>query len=428
MTRTALPSLVVEAALGANPGTDYLVFDDTTRGKFDTGTFAIDSPWTDISSYVRSFSVSRGRNRATESWSPGRCSIVLKNTDGRFDPENLSGPYVSGGATYLTPMVRVRVRALWNSTYYPLFQGFADAWNCVYPAERNAAETYLSATDGMKVLGKYEPASASVAVGSGELTGARIGRLLNLAGWPTSDRDIDTGVVTCQSTTLAQNVLTEIQNVEATEYGDFYIDASGRATWRQRYARLTDWRSNTVQATFSDVAADVAAGTAIGYARVDRSGDGDLIRNVVSRQNVGGVLQTVTNSTSSAKYLPTPDNKTDLVANSDVQALQTAQWIAWLFGNWEQRIEAIEVFPQRWPSSAWASVLALELLDRVNVVRTPPGVSAITAKSFVQGIEWSGDPGSWRLGLRLESATYQDGFLIFDSATLGKFDTGKMAA
>lgn len=427
-TATRLPTLVLEAQLGQNPGTNYLYLDDTTRGKLDTGTLAPDSLWLDISSYARSFSVSRGRNRATETYKPGTMTVSLKNTDGRFDPENLSSPYVSAGATQLKPMVRVRLRALWGGVYYPLFQGFADAWTCVYPAERKAAECILDCTDAFKVLGKFQAAAASSATGASELTGARVGRVLTAAGWPTSDRNIETGVVTCQATTLAQNALTELQNVADSEGGDLYVSSDGKVTFRQKYARLNASRSTTTQVTFSDDAATVAAGSAVGYTNIVRAGDGDLIRNSVTRANVGGSAQTVTNSTSVSAYLSASDNKTDLVGETDTQALQVAQWISYLFAQWEQRVDSVDVSPASAPSVAWPLMLGLELLDRVSVVRTPPGVSTITSKCFVQGIDWQGDPSNWTCRLSLESATYQDGFFVLDSSTLGKLDTNKLAA
>ena len=52
--------------------------------------------WSDVSAYVRSLSVSRqGTRQAGPLWnySAGTASIVLKNPDGRFDPDNLAGPY-----------------------------------------------------------------------------------------------------------------------------------------------------------------------------------------------------------------------------------------------------------------------------------------------------------------------------------------------
>jgi hypothetical protein len=53
--------------------------------------------WTDITSYVRQGTITRPGSRLQGpvwQYQAGTASLTLKNTDGRFDPDNLSGPYV----------------------------------------------------------------------------------------------------------------------------------------------------------------------------------------------------------------------------------------------------------------------------------------------------------------------------------------------
>lgn len=60
--------------------------------------FALSPGWTDISAYVRSGTISRSSNRIAGpiyQYQAGTLSLALKNADARFDPENLSGPYVT---------------------------------------------------------------------------------------------------------------------------------------------------------------------------------------------------------------------------------------------------------------------------------------------------------------------------------------------
>lgn len=427
----SLPDLIVEAALGFAADDTDLYLDDPARGLLDTATLADGIPWTDISAYVRSFSISTGRNRALEKFKAGTASLVLNNRTGLFDPENLSGSYVSAGETQLIPMVPIRISARFpktTGTVYPLFYGYADSWTCEYPGTKDAV-TVVAATDAMKVFAKFEPAGPSEPVGDGELSGARVNRVLDLWNWPGGERDIDTGLNTLQATTLAQKASQEIDSVCDSEYGDFFISAIGRPTFRQRFSRSSAERSITNQVTFSDVQANVDAGTAIGYTGISRSGDGDLIRNVVTRQNIGGVAQTVTDVASVAKFQLVSDVKTDLVNDSDVQALEVAQWISGLFSTFEQRVEYVDVAPAGNPTVAWPAMLALKFLDLVTVVRTPPNVAAITSHNYVQGLDWSGNAENWNVRVFLESASGQLGVFILDSATLGTLDSpGVLAA
>lgn len=123
----AFPTLRIEVAFNDPPGASNPIF-------------------TDITDYVMSFTVRRGKSRERDKNQAGSCSIVLDNRDRRFDPNHTAGPYT----TLVLPMKRVRIRATWN-TMYPVFDGFADSWDQQYEQSKNAT-CVLPATDGFKVL------------------------------------------------------------------------------------------------------------------------------------------------------------------------------------------------------------------------------------------------------------------------------------
>jgi hypothetical protein len=79
--------------------------------------------WTDVTAYVREFSIRRGRTDEYGAYAPGTLSVRLNNHDRRFDPENSAGPY-SGN---LLPMRRIRVRATQGGTR-TLFVGYVTGW------------------------------------------------------------------------------------------------------------------------------------------------------------------------------------------------------------------------------------------------------------------------------------------------------------
>src|SRR5947199_297510 len=146
----ALPVVTVEAAFSAGASTStWLHLDDAARGKLDTGTLAPDQTWTDISDFVLSVSTSRGSRRVESPvirYKPGPATIVLDNSDRRFDPTNLSGPYVASGVTQVTPMRAVRIRATYGGTTYDIWRGFADEWRLSY-SDPSWAQVVLTATD-----------------------------------------------------------------------------------------------------------------------------------------------------------------------------------------------------------------------------------------------------------------------------------------
>lgn len=256
-----LPDIIVEA--GLVPGTPgqastALRLDDATFGKLDTATLGDGVTWTDISQWVLNFTITRPSTRQQGplwNYQAGTLALTLDNSDGRFDPDNLAGPYVSAGATQLVAMVPLRVRAEFAGLNYPLWSGFADGWTpAVVDYEGGYAEMTVTGTDAFKALAAvYLPAVS--AEGAGADTGARISDILTRAGWFTSAEwsSIDTGNSTLQATTLGDYALNLMQIATDSEIGQLYINRAGAVTFRSRHALLMDARSNTPQAVFGDL-------------------------------------------------------------------------------------------------------------------------------------------------------------------------------
>jgi len=80
-----IPNVTTEVALASSP-------DDASP------------TWTDISAYVKRCSPTHGRDSELEDFSPGTNTIVLNNTDRRFDPTYAAGPYYGN----LHPFRRIR--------------------------------------------------------------------------------------------------------------------------------------------------------------------------------------------------------------------------------------------------------------------------------------------------------------------------------
>jgi hypothetical protein len=247
-------TLRVEVGFGGASTSNYFHLDDSARGILGTNTLGPDDGvWTDITNYVHRLSTQRGTNR-TESpllrYEAGTAIIALDNSDRRFDPTNLGGPYVAGGATQVTPMRAVRILATYASVTYEVFRGFADEWRLSYRGP-NYSLCELTCTDGTKVLANYTR-TAVAATGAGDDTGARIDRILDGISWSATDRILDTGDTTVQATTLDGNVWDEMLLNVDTEAGELYFDEAGRVFFRSRGALLSDLRSTSAVVKFGD--------------------------------------------------------------------------------------------------------------------------------------------------------------------------------
>ena len=435
-----LPQILVEAGLlSGSPSqvSTALRLDDATFGLLDTATLGQGTTWTALpASLVLNFLITRPSTRLQGplwNYQPGTCSILLDNSDGSFDPDNLAGPYVIGGVTQLAPMVPVRIRAVFAGVTYSLYSGFADGWipsQVTY--EGGYAELTLPATDAFKVLAGITLPAVSIE-GVGADTGARIADILSRAGWYTSAEwlAIDTGNSVLQGTTLGDYALNLAQVAADSEIGQLYVNNAGAVTFRNRHAPLSGTRSNTVQAVFGDLPGTVqAAGTELAYAAVGRAFDDTTIGNDIQATNVGGTLQEARDTASITKYLfPRTYARTDLILQSDADAANWADLVLYISKSGEDRFETLQVDPQADPDNLWPQVLGREIGDRIQVWHRPASVATpITKDCFIAGITHTWDSGTcaWLTTWTLQDASKYGSFLTLDNPTLGQLGSNAL--
>lgn len=423
-----LPTLIFEVGFTAGPSTGLsLHLGDSARGILDTNTLAAADVLQDVAAYVHEFSTARTSNRVAGPvlrYEAGTLTAQLNNTDRRFDPTNLAGPYVAGGVTQVTPMRIIQVRAAWAGTGYSVWRGFADSWLPGYIKGDAYSSVALTATDGFKVLGAYNRPPVAAA-GTGELTGARVSRILDSAAWPVPDRVIDTGQTTFQSTTLEGDALAELQLVSDTEIGEVYLDSAGRVTFRDRWAVLTETRSNTSQATFGD---DIPGGE-LPYFEIEPSYDDEQMVNLARITRVGGTEQLAQDATSQQNYLTHAYERSDLLMQSDSVAADHANGIVYLSKDPEYRFEALTINPLTDPDDLFPQVLGREIGDRITVRRRPPGGGAtIEREVLIRGINHDVDfrQGTWMTTWQLQAAS-KASFFVLNHATLGKLNNNALA-
>ncbi|MFF4779405.1 hypothetical protein ACFY05_41980 [Microtetraspora fusca] len=380
----------------------------------------------DVSDWVRGLTIRRGASRANTPilrYEPGTCTVTLDNSDRRFDPTHLDGPYVSGGRTQVTPMRVVRVRAAWDGHTYDLFRGYIDSWDITW-WDPDDSEAVLQVTDAFKVLANYQRPATSP-VGHGELSGARITRILDSINWASSDRIISPGNTSLQPTTLEGEALAELQLVADSDLGEFYVDGSGRVVFRGRYGVSLDERSNTPQAVFGDGGEGELpydrGGLTIAY------GDEQLI-NLARISRVDGTVQIAQDLASQEKYLIRTFDRSDLLMDTDTAAASVADWIVSISKEPELRFENITITPDLDPDSLYPQVLAREIGDRITIVRRPPGGGAPIEKDvWIRGITHEADPEQWKTTWALQSASKTVSLFTLDSPVAGRLDNYGLA-
>lgn len=384
-------TLTAEMAFSSATGT-YGTWDSAT---FNSSTFGTDLVWSDISGYIITADTNRGFARLQSSWEAGSGSMILLNSDGRFSPLNTAGPYASGGVTGIRPWRPVRIRATWAGVTYSLFTGYAISWLDDYGAAGDVPKVRVSLVDEWARFAAWSSAGGA-AVGAGEFSGNRIGRILAAISTsaPTS---LATGTTTLQSTTLGGQGASLLMLTADSEDGWLWVDADGTVVFEDRFSPIEQARMNTSQATFGDGAGEVP------YATVAMAYDGDDLVNIASVARVGGAVQSANDANSRALNGDRPLTRTDLICESDAQSLGIAQLTVAARKDPKLRITSASFMPMGAGATMWPQVLGRRIRDRVTVIRRPSW-GTITQPSFIDGVSHSIGPERWDTTFRFADA------------------------
>ena len=197
--------------------------DDPVQGELDSVYVLGGTLFQDVTQYLRSVSVRRGRSRRLDKFQTGTATIALDNTGRVFDPEYAGSPYVG----QIQPRRPIQVTDGVNF----LFVGLIEDWNLDYSLNRDSIATALC-VDGFTLLASSELAGFTA---SATLPGARISEVLDRpeVSWPAGSRNIATGSQQLQLDTVDEGtgVLNYLQIVEETDAGALFVASDGVLTF-----------------------------------------------------------------------------------------------------------------------------------------------------------------------------------------------------
>ena len=209
------------------------------------------STFTDITSYVQSVAITRGRDDVLSQVQTGTARVTLINEDGRFSPGYTLSPIYGDVAT----MRAVRIRGTFASVTYDLYYGYIQSITPV--PNPNVRTCTLDLADGFAWLdlAVTTPTYTSAA------TGTAIGVALDSASWPAGLRDLATGQSTITPSYTDQSVLSQIQGIGIdNEAGLVYMSGAGKVVFQDRHTRLkTPYTVSQGTFTDTDALVDVAA-------------------------------------------------------------------------------------------------------------------------------------------------------------------------
>lgn len=417
------PTFDVEVGLASS--TTSFTLDSGTNGLLGTGTLGTDLgyAWTSLAGYVLpdGFGFRRGATRSQGPfwrYEAGTATFTVDNLDGRFDPLNLSGPYVSGGVSELRPGLPVRVVASIDGTTEVVWSGVVDTIGLDYSSPTWSTVRF-SCVDGVERLQAADLPELASPVGAGDTVAERLDRVLDRIGWPAAARDLDPYPAnTLQATTLAQAAWTEMLLAADSDGGYLWLDRNGRVVWRTRGAVTA-----APVLTFSSDPATAG----LEFATVTVTRDVQQVANSVTLGRKDGVAVTVEDVDAQALVGQVRGyQRTDLVCETDVQVADVASWILALYGQLTTRVEDFEVRPPAdtslMPVGEWWQLVRLELGDTVRVVHATPDGRTIDVEGVVRGVEWQAAVRSFSLRVSLQTHPGDAGRFTLDDSTLGVLD------
>mgnify|MGYP003626961011 CR=1 FL=1 len=350
-----------------------------------------DSDYTDLEADVLSINITRGRSRELEEFNSGICTIVLDNSAGKYDPNNLNSTYYPN----IVPgkLLRIKITDPTTSTNHYLFEGNIRQWDVSYSFP-NMSKCTIRAVDALTPLANN---TVSLTTSAAD-TGTVIREILQAAAW--TDYDLDDGDSTLVARTFTnENALQALQLATNSEgiTAKIYADKDNAINFKSRQAIYTDSNSNTSQATFG-------SGN-LSFEQIDIDYDDQLVKNKVSVNRTGGTAQEVSDSDSIVNFNERSYVKSDLMIGSNAESLSYAQSVLAEFKDPAVRCKSMTFSPLKHTDLITQS-LAREITDRITVNFQPPGasVTAFSKQLIIGGISHTIQPESWKTTFKFSSS------------------------
>jgi hypothetical protein len=338
----------------------------------------------DVSTSTLNISTRRGRNLLQDNYESGSATIRIVDPNGDFNPQNTSSPYFG----LLQPLRKIQASAIYGGVTYGLFGGYITEYRYTYPTGQETGYCTFICYDAFRLM--YNSNVTTVTGGTaGQTTAQRVQSILSMIAWPPAFTSIGTGATTCVADPgTTRTVLQAIQTAEFTEQGAFYIDENGVATFKGRQF--------VVDAQAASPTVFNQTGTGINYAGITFALDDKTIVNKATVTRMGGTAQSYSDATSIAQYFTRSITATDMLMQTDANALALATAYVDSRKETSIRIETITldlVTPNY--ASGVAAGLSLEFFDTVDITNEQPGGSTIQKKLQIQGIAHTITPNTW---------------------------------
>jgi len=396
----AVPTVNAVINFSTGPGFAQACLIDS--GIFGTNIFADSAAViVDVSDQIDYIKTRRGRDAVSDEFQSGQLTLRIVDQNGDFNPQNPSSPYYE----LLSPMRKVQITATYSGVTYPIFSGFITSYLTTQPQEAtDVTLTTITAVDALRLAQNAQISTVTGAT-AGDLTGTRINQILDQIEWPNSMRDVDAGLTHVQNDPGTQRTaLSACQTVSTTEYGAFYVDATGSFVFQDRDVTVSSIAGTPI--LFSD------DGTGITYKDAAWVLNDVLVFNKATVVRSGGTAQVSTNQDSIDKYFLHSYYVDNLLMETDAEALDYAR--AYVASRQETTVRCDSLQLDLYTPDYNAGIIAaldLDFFDPITVKTTQPGGSYLEKTLQIFGVSNRITPNSFIVNfVTLESII--DGFII----------------
>jgi hypothetical protein len=327
------------------------------------GTDVLDgsTDFVDITEYVTSVNINRGRATQLDTFNAGNCSIIAddKASGRQFDPLNTDSTWYQG-ALGIAPRRQVQVYGGSAGTA-AMFTGFIYDMNIDY-AEPQLSSAAITAVDALAQISQTTLTGFSP---SSELTSDRVNTILNRSevAWSTALRSIATGQATCGTVAYedATNALAALQAVQFAEDGRLFATRSGLIEFDARVSVSF----GTAVASLGGTAVD-----AIPILSLSNLYGAETVVNRASVQISGGTVSSIANGTASqSEYGIKNFSLTDIPLATQSAGSALAENLVGRFADPVVRFSEATVLVNMLTVAQQEQIAALEIGDILSVTR-----------------------------------------------------------
>lgn len=373
---------------------------------------------TDVTTYVQTINITRGRSRQLQQFNAGTANLTLWNKTRAFDPLNTSSPFWNtySNITGITPRIPISITA----NGITIFTGLVTDWNIDYDLANNDMAN-INCVDNFTVLSNITLNEHSTGE---EISSSRVSTVLaysevSYVGTTSisTGSSILGGTAANSNFTISNgtNLLNYLQTITTSEQGFFYMSASGALTFKGRTSVL----NQPAGATFS--------GTDIKFNSLTNEYGDELLYNYITAEGAAGSAS-YSNASSIALYQTQTYSESGLL-NSTIDAIRgLAQYLLGKFKMPVLRFNGLGTQLVALTTAQQNVCLGLDLTSVCTIIKNYSTGNPLSSSQqvIVSGISHSITPGSHNISYTFESADLNQ-YLTLNSPTFGRLDYNLLA-